>query len=810
MNVFVSHVLCAGSVLLLALGSLKADVNQVDFASDIRPIFKEHCYRCHGSTQQKAGLRLNLGGSEAPFEGDTGAAWQAGDADASLLVSLIRGEHEDIAAMPYKAEPLPDSQIEQIAHWIDQGALIPSDLPADEQDHWAFVAPSRPDIPQVQETTWPRNPIDSFILHRLETEGMTPSPEANPHTLMRRLFLDLTGLPPAEKDLQSIGQGLSEEAYESWVAECLRSPHYGERWARHWLDVARYADSNGYSIDGERTMWRYRDWVIEAFDRNMPLDQFCIEQLAGDLLPHANQQQLIATGFHRNTQINQEGGIDPEQFRMESIFDRVATTGTAFLGLTVGCAQCHDHKFDPISQKEYYELFSFFNNQDEPNIPAPTHQESLKLVTWESRNDALKQAMADYEASLPAKILNWEKFFNESDTETAPEEIRPVLAKLPSQRSKEEQALLSKQFKANDKDYQSLTKEQERLRRSRPRVTTAMVLKEREEPRQTHLLIKGDFTRPDAPVGPGVPSVLHPLVKKGIPNRLDLARWIVSEKNPLTARVLMNRLWQQYFGVGIVQTENDFGTQGTPPSHPKLLDWLACELMESGWDLKHMHRLITLSATYRQSSRIRPEWMEKDPRNRLLSRQNRMRLESEIVRDVALHAAGLLETTVGGPSVRPPQPEGVMTLGQVQRKWRAEKGANRYRRGMYTFLYRATPHPALSVFDGPDAFSACTRRIRSNTPLQALTLLNDPAFHEMAVAFGKTIASLEGATDLKRIQFAFKRCTSRLPSEKEVATLTAFLEAERERIPTSETSEDPVWFSLARVCLNLDETITRE
>ena len=782
----------------------------VSFEKDIRPIFREHCYRCHGATQQKAGLRLDLGFTTTPWAGESGPILQAGSSASSRLIRLLHGEDEAIAAMPYKSEPLSSQEIERLTLWVDQGASIPKDLETDSLLHWSFIPPSRPKLPSVNQDQWPKNPIDFFILARLEAEGLTPSHEAAPETLLRRIHLDLLGIPPTEMAVRSVGSGWSESDYQGWVLDLLQSPHHGERWGRHWLDVARYADSNGYSIDGERTMWRYRDWVIEAINTNMPFDEFVIEQLAGDLLPHATQSQRIATGFHRNTQINQEGGIDPEQFRMESVFDRVATTGSAFLGLTLGCAQCHDHKFDPISQEEYYQLFSFFNNQDEPNIPAPTHQESLKLAEWEARSEALNQEMEAYEQALPDKILNWEKFFNESDTETAPEDIAAILNKLPSQRNEQEVSALQDAFRKHDKAHAALLKRQAEMGRKRPRVTTAMVLKERENPRQSHLLIKGDFTRPDQPVAAGVPAVLHPLEDSDQPTRLNLARWLVSNKNPLMARVVVNRIWQQYFGVGIVQTENDFGTQGTPPSHPELLDWLACEFMESGWDLKHMHRLITTSAVYRQSSNLRPELMEKDARNLLLARQNRMRLDSEIVRDVALHATGLLERTIGGPSVRPPQPEGVMTLGQVQRKWRADSGENRYRRGMYTFHYRATPHPALSVFDSPDAFSSCTRRIRSNTPLQALTLLNDPAFYEMAEALGKTIASWNLESDEARLTRAFQRCTSRLPSPEEKSMLLDFITREKQRMASSSDSSSEVWLSLARVLLNLDETITRE
>ena len=782
------------------------------FETDVRPLFKTHCYRCHGATQQKGGLRLDLGYAPSSWSGDSGPVWVKNNSKESLLVQLLRGTHDSIEAMPYKKEPLAESEIQIVVNWIDQGAILPEGLTEDSNEHWAFVKPVKPEIPSVNQTSWPRNPIDFFILAKLEEQDLTPSEMAPARTLLRRLFLDLTGLPPSRKDLNTLGPQLSDDDYKDWVEDLLTSPHFGERWGRHWLDVARYADSNGYSIDGARSMWRYRDWVIDATNSNMPFDQFTIEQIAGDMLPHATMEQVIATGFHRNTQINQEGGIDREQFRMESIFDRMATTGAAWLGITTGCAQCHDHKFDPMTQEEYYQMFAFFNNQDEPSIPAPTHEESMRLIAWEKEYNPLQAQLDQMNKELPDKVWQWEKFFDAKDTETAPEEIKAILEKLPTDRSEEDEKKLIEHYKKNQPDYVNINKKVEQLRRRRPRLTTAMVLKERTEERPTHLLVKGDFTRPSDRVKPGVPASLHPLETDGKPNRLDLANWLVSKENPLTARVVINRVWQKYFGTGIVETENDFGTQGTLPSHPELLEWLACEFMDSGWDLKHMHRLIVTSATYRQSSRIRKDLQEIDTRNLLLGRQNRLRMDSEIVRDVALHASGLLNQDIGGPSVHPPQPDGVMGLGQVQRSWRADEGESRYRRGMYTFFWRATPHPALSVFDSPDAFSTCTRRIRSNTPLQALTLLNDPAFHEMATHFSGLIQEQGGNDDAARIRFGFERCTARQPSSDELQQLLLFIQNQRQLAEKTDAAhkEKQVWLNVARVLLNLDETITRE
>jgi hypothetical protein len=499
--------------------------------------------------------------------------------------------------------------------------------------------------------------------------------------------------------------------------------------------------------------------VINAFNADMPFDEFTIEQLAGDLLPNATQDQKIATGFHRNTQINEEGGIDKEQFRIESILDRVGTTGSAFLGLTIGCAQCHDHKFDPITQRDYYGMFAFLNNADEPEMPigkgveqAASFQETrAKIAETEAKIENLKQATAQNTNAL-----------------------------------KEANATLA------------------RLRRSLPKVPTTMVMAERKEPRESFIFIKGDFTRHGERVGPSAVAALNPLKPTtATTNRLDLARWIVDRDNPLTARVVVNRIWMRYFGRGIVETENDFGSQGSQPTHPELLDWLAVEFMDHGWSQKHIHRLILNSAAYRQSSKIREDLLNVDANNYLLARQTRVRLDAEIVRDVALKTAGLLTEKIGGPSVFPPQPDGVMNLGQSKREWKPSQGADRYRRGLYTYFWRATPHPELTVFDAPDALSACTRRPRSNTPLQSLTLLNDAGFYEFAEAFGKRLVA-EESSDPKRISRAFELCLNREPLPAEQERLQKVLDQLRPE------GEQQAWTTVARVLLNLDETITRE
>ena len=676
----------------------------------------------------------------------------------------------------------------------------------DITDHWAFEPPLRPKVPEVsRQSIGSMNPIDAFIISRLDQEGLTPSAETDRYTLIRRVSLDLTGLPPSIAEVDAFVNDRRPNAYTIAVERLLDSPRHGERWARWWLDVARYADSNGYSIDAPRAMWLYRDWVINAINRDLPFDQFVIEQLAGDMLPEASVEQKIATGFHRNTQINQEGGIDKEQFRVESIIDRLATTGTAFLGLTIACAQCHAHKYDPITHEEYYRLFAFFNNQDEPKLELPNPK--LDHAALDADQASLTDELSRHLAEAAARIAKEENELTPKASERHSKSLRAALKVPAAERTFKQHRVVYLALGGNDQEFKAKEARLSELENGRARLISTLVMAEREKPRETYVHIKGDFTRKGEQVLPGVPSALHEFPDRENPNRLDFARWLVSRENPLLARVIVNRVWQQYFGKGIVETENDFGTQGLSPSHPQLLDWLAVEFMESGWSLKRLHRLIVTSSTYRQSSKVRPDVAMKDPGNKLLARQNRLRLDAELVRDVGLAISGLLTGTIGGPSVHPPQPEGVMSLGQVQRQWKTDINENRYRRGMYTFFFRATPHPALAVFDAPDSFSACSRRPRSNTPLQALTLLNDEGFFEFARNLANRVLDEAPEEDAKRLDHVFRLCLSRPPQPREIASLKALLDAERKE---SGLPEEGPWISVARVMLNLDETITRE
>lgn len=757
----------------------------VVYNRDVRPILAENCFSCHGFDQKtrEAGLRLDTAdGSTAILESGSAAIVPRKPDESELVLRIFSDDHDTLMPPPESGKQLTPEQKHTLKAWIAQGA--------EYQKHWAFISPLKNPPPIVAASDLiQHNAIDAFIQDRLKPSGLAPSPAADPVTLIRRVSLDLTGLPPSINEVDEFLTEFAQNpdaAYAQLVDRLLESPHYGERWGRWWLDQARYADSNGYSVDAPRSIWKYRDWVVNALNDDMPFDQFTVEQLAGDLLPDATTSQKVATGFHRNTQINQEGGIDPEQYRIDSVFDRVATTGTVWLGLSIGCAQCHDHKFDPILHREYYQFFAFFNNQDEPNLTVYPPELDVPALTAERKH--LEASLRTFVDNASTELEAWE---SQLDAESKKSLSKDILKSLSTERSKRNTQQLLDLFSvgpgATNVDFLKQREYLSRIEEMLASGVSTMVMKERPSPRKTTVFIKGDFTRPDEEVTCGTPGVLPPLGgKKDRVTRLDLARWIVAADNPLTSRVIVNRVWQQYFGRGLVETENDFGLQGTSPSHPELLDWLAIDFVEQGWSLKELHRRIVTSHTYRQDSGERLDLTTKDPGNYLLARQRRLRLDAEIVRDVALSASGLLSSKLGGPPVYPPIPNGVMGQGQVNREWKVSIGEDRYRRGLYTFVYRATPPPSLNVFDAPDGQSSCTRRNRSNTPLQALTLMNDSNFFEFATALSNIIQR-DG------IEVAFRRCTSRPPKPAELKVLA-----------------DLPPLNAARVLLNLDETYTRE
>jgi hypothetical protein len=790
------------------------------FESDVRPILKNNCQACHNEKTRSSGLSLSSRESVLTG-GNRGAAARAGSPADSLLVQAI--EQSGDLKMPPSGKLQPE-QIAAIRRWIEMGVPWPAESAAGNKpkgaDLWSLKPVVRTDPSPVKDPAWVRNPIDQFILARLEKEHLKPSAEASKATLLRRVSLDLTGLLPSPQEVADFVSDSRPDAYEHVVDRLLASPHYGELWGRHWLDVARYADSDGYTIDAPRQMWKYRDWVINALNRDMPFDEFTIEQIAGDLLPNPTVDQLIATGFHRNTASNYEGGIDFEQYRVEAVVDRVATTGAAFLGLTLGCARCHDHKFDPISQREFYQLFAYMNSVDEiaseaerfdfnrPILEVPSPEELARKMAFQAQWSALSKELIAYVRELAARPRK-------------PGDPDPS----------KDPALIERVNNLRD------------LRKRQPRVTTTLIMRERPQPRESYIHLGGDFTRKGAVVNPAVPAVL-PQLPPTATSRLDLAKWLVDPGNPLTSRVTVNRMWQAYFGKGIVETENDFGTQGAKPTHPELLDWLASEFVRQKWSQKAIHRLIVTSATYRQSSKQRPEIEEADPYNKLLARQNRLRLEAELIRDGGLSASGLLTDTVGGPSVYPPIPDGALAVTQVKQDWPVVMGPDRYRRGLYTFFRRSAVYPGLLVFDAPDATATCTRRVRSDTPLQALTTLNEESFLEFAEGLAERIIKEAPSSDQERLNYGFLLTVGRPPRPEETEGLRRYLARRLDEYKTNPSlatqlvfkggkftpdglpqnpppeklaknlpSDLPLlaaWTGVSRVLLNLDDFLTRE
>ena len=704
--------------------------------------------------------------------------------------------------LPLAGNLRADAQSENLQTSTDQGVQNRSeDRPSvvTGSGHWAYQPFVRPALPRVIDQDWSLNAIDDFVLARLKREDLRPSSPADRPILLRRVTLDLIGLPPSIEELDTFLADPSPDAYEKVVDRLLRSPHYGEHWARPWLDLARYADSNGYNIDVPRSMWPYRDWVIQAINDNMPFDQFTIEQVAGDLLPDATRDQRIATGFHRNTMINEEGGVDTEENRVASVVDRVNTTATVWLGTTLECAQCHSHKHDPFTQQEYFQFYAFFNNSSDDGGAGPnSSREPIVYLMKPAEQQELERIRAEI-AHLEIK--------QQESTPGAKAEPTDQVKEMLEEVRKEEADLLAS-------------------------VPSTLVMQDRAEPRTTRIHLRGDFLDLGAEVTPAVPAVLHAWPHDQPANRLGLAHWLVDPNNPLLARVTVNRMWQGFFGLGIVATSHDFGTQGNRPSHPELLDWLATELVATGWNTKAMHKQIVMSATYQQSSRVGQELLGRDPHNRLLARGPRLRMEAEMIRDNALAISGLLNLEVGGPSVYPPQPPGFWlefgTKGFGMEKWPASTGANRYRRGLYTFWRRTTTYPSFTTFDAPSRDRCIVWRPRTNTPLQALTTLNDPVFVEASVALARRIMRLGGTDLAERTTYGFRLCQGRRPQPEELRKLDAlyhqqlvgFLknpESARalvangsgQSLAAANVCEIAAWTVVASVLLNLDATITK-
>jgi hypothetical protein len=796
---------------LLAFIAASASAATPDFAREIQPIFEARCLGCHGSGMQMAGLRLDQPTSALKVI-------KPGDPAGSLLFRKVSGLEKTV--MPPTGARLTPQQIASLKGWIEAGAVWPANAVISTSRHWSFQPISKPAVPAGSAP----NPIDRFILARLAKENVAPSPAAERNTLIRRVTLDLTGLPPTPEETAAFLNDARPDAYEHLVDRLLASPHYGEKWARLWLDLAHYADSDGYEKDLVRPYaWRYRDWLIHALNQDLPYDQFSIRQIAGDELPGATVDDKAATGFFRQTLTNREGGIDRKEDRFEQLIDRNGTFGTTWLGLTVRCAQCHNHKYDPITHKDYYQLMAYFNASEESEVDAPApgelgpflqrHDEYLKKRTalldeyripelqkqWE---DKLRETMA-----APGKNLDWD--FLVTDFRSSLERSEMWIAKPPDQRRERDNAVMTKFFVSHigpefnkDKDLVAKLKEArtklDALDTEYPRLTEAAILQDSANPPPQHIALRGDYKQPGDLVEPGTPHFL-PAPAKPATTRLQLAQWLFTPQNPLTARVAVNRLWQELFGRGLVATSDDFGTQGDRPSHPELLDWLSTEFREQGWSQKNILKLIVTSAAYQQSSHARPDLEAKDPMNILLARQSRIRLPAEAIRDEALSVSDLLDARLFGPSVKPPQPAGVAEMAYNNSvKWKESAGGDKYRRGLYIHYQRTTPYPFLANFDEPDSTAACTRRRVSNTPLQALNLLNDPVFYEAAEALAYR-ATHEAAGDFNaRLDYIFALTLSRKPSPHERARLEEYYK------------QPDGWLGVSRVLLNLDEFITRE
>lgn len=748
-------------------GSLLAD-ESVDFLRRVRPVLNR-CVPCHGfdPERQDAGLSLESR-LRATAKLESGAhAIVPGKPEKSELLVRVAATDDRRMPPPEAGPPLTATEVEILHRWIAEGA--------EYQTHWAFSKPQRRTPPTVEQSNWVRNPIDQFILRRLEAAGLSPAPGARPERLLRRVSLDLTGLPPTVEEQRRFSMDHRPDAYERAVDRLLESPRYGEHWARMWLDLARYADSQGYANDNLRTIWPYRDWVIRAFNRDLAFDQFTIEQLAGDLLPNSTDDQLTATAFHRNTMTNDEGGTDDEEFRHAAVVDRTNTTMQVWMGMTAGCAQCHSHKYDPLTHEEYYRLFAFFNqtsdadrNDNEPvlNLATPKQTKRLKQI-----DAARREAKGGRAAELrQQRTLLLEQIA-----------AAPIMRELPPDKQ-----------------------------------------------RTTHIHLRGAFLDKGDPVEPGTPSVFHPWDSERFPpNRLGLAKWLVASENPLTARVAVNRHWEKLFGVGLVRTSEDFGTQGELPTHPELLDWLALEFVECKWSMKQLCRLIVTSATYRQSSQTTPEKLSVDRENRLLARGPRRRLTAEQIRDYALSTAGLLSGKMFGPPVRPPQPRlGLRAAFGTSLDWETSTGEDRYRRGLYTRWRRLAPYPSMAALDAPSRVTCTVRRIQTNTPVGVFVTLNDPAFVEAAQNLARLVLAKADATPVGRIRYAFQRVLARPPSRAETARIEKLLQQQLEAFQDDEQAarqlsgdnrdvprhvhpaELASWTVVSNVLLNLDEALT--
>jgi hypothetical protein len=752
---------------------------RVEFNRDIRPILSNTCFVCHGpdNHKRKAKLRLDREEEATADRGGYQAIVPGKPGESEVVKRLVSSDPEKRMPPPKLKKALTKDQIDLIRHWIEQGAKY--------EGHWSLLAARRPALPTVKDQVWPINPIDRFLLAAQEKEGLHPSSEADRRTLIRRVSLDLRGLPPTLEEVDAFLVDKSAQAYEKLVERLLESPHHGERMAVHWLDVVRYADTGGYHSDNHRDLWLYRDYVIKAFNDNLPFDRFVTEQLAGDLLPNPTRWQKIASGFNRLLQTTEEGGAQPKEYTAKYQADRVRNTGTIFLGITLGCCECHNHKFDPFTTRDFYRFGAFFAD--------------------------VQEAAVGRQAQTPVPTPEQEAMLKEIDAQIA------LLQKVPAEKQP-----------AAAKDISKLQKKKADILKTAP--TT--LISTTGPPRTVRILPRGNWLDDSGEiVQPGTPAGLPPLDVKGRrPTRLDLARWLTAPENPLTARVFVNRLWLLFFGQGLVKTADDLGAQGSWPSHPELLDWLAVEFRESGWNVRHIIQLMVTSRAYRQTSKAIPELQHRDPYNLLVARQARFRLDAEMIRDNALAISGLLARRVGGPSVKPYQPAGYWRyLNFPTRDWAADQGGDQYRRGLYTYWQRTFLHPSLVAFDASTREECVISRPRSNIPQQALVLLNDPTYVEAARALAERLIREARPERDSRLQHAFQLALARPAAPAEVMVLAELYDRQLKEYQADPKAaaallkvglrpapadlpapELAAWTAVTRVVLNLSETITRE
>jgi hypothetical protein len=806
-----------------------ADGPPINYSRDIKPILAAHCYACHGPDEgrRKAKLRLDVRASALK------KAIEPGDPDNSSLLARVASDDPKKIMPPPSAKKgqLTAEQIERLRRWVAQGAKF--DI------HWAYVKPARPALPQVRNKEWTRNALDQFVAARHEKLGYRPAPEADRVTLLRRLHFDLIGLPPTPEEVEAFVHDTSDNAYEKVVDRLLASPHFGERMAVYWLDLVRYADTGGYHSDNHRDIALYRDWVINAFNRNKRFDQFTVEQLAGDLLPNPTTEQKIASGYNRLLQTTEEGGAQPKEYTAKYAADRVRNVSSVWLATTLGCCECHNHKFDPFTQKDFYSLGAFFadvkeravGRQEQTLLPAPQQQTQLSQLDGEIA--ALRAKMAKTTLAVEVGRSAWEEQAR-SKPAGLPAPVAAALRIEPDKRDAHQKETLATYYQTIAPELSTLREQIATVETRKKQLVNAVpttLITETANPRVMRILPRGNWLDDSGQeVGPAAPATLPALdVADRKANRLDLARWIVSRDNPLTTRVFVNRLWKIAFGRGIVSSLEDFGTQGVFPTHPQLLDFLAVEFMDSSWDIKHMLKMMVMSSTYRQSSRADEELRRRDPGNLWLARQGRFRLDAEMVRDNALAISGLLSTKIGGPSVKPYQPAGYWKhLNFPTREYYPDHGADQYRRGLYTYWQRTFLHPSLKAFDAPTREECTVERPRSSTPLQALVLLNDPTYVEAARALAERMIREGGTSPAERINWAYRRAVSRKAKTEEAkllielharhrAEFTKDPQAARKLIGTGErpapadldAADLAAWTSVARVILNLHETITR-